>query len=200
MKPRVRQTLIWLSVGLNVAFAAGLAAVALFPNALAEPLGLQHGKPNKGGENVRPDNSGLRRGGGGSPDWFMVGTIKRLGDRLNLTPEQQAAIDEHADAIRSASRDAFREMNDQRKLMMQVILEHPEDEAKVQAVKVENRAAWDMFSDELFEGLRDIALILTPEQRAILAEEMSKPPEPREPREPREPKEPSEQKESSPQP
>lgn len=161
MKPGLRQSLIWISIGLNVAFAASLAAVALFPNALAlHPA-----------EEKKPET---KRNG---PDWYLLGTIKRLDEHLNLTQDQKATLDGLAETIKTGRRDALNEMQSQRARMMQTIILHPSDEAKVQAVMIENRAMWDMFSDELVEGLRDVVSVLTPEQRAILAGEISKPAE-----------------------
>lgn len=175
MKPALKQTLMWVSIGLNVAFAAGLTTAALFPSATAETLGLKPEKHNRPGE-VR--DGGRSRGGA---DWFLMGTIKRLEDRLNLTEAQQAAMEEQAEAVRWGGKAAMDEMRRQRTLMIQTLLLHPEDDVKVEAVKTENRLAWNMFSDDLTEDLRDVVLILTPEQRALLAEELEKsinPPEP----------------------
>ena len=146
-----------LSIGL-LATAAAFAHVS----AQADPMGgHRHGPGMMGG------GPGMMGGGAG----MMGGMLhERALDAVNATAEQRAQVRQIADAARAdlrAQHDASRALHDQ---AAQLFTQPTVDARAAEALRQQMLAQHDQASKRMLQAMLDVSRVLTPEQRAKLAE------------------------------
>ena len=117
--------------------------------------------------------NGFGRGFGGHPHWgggFMEYGIERALDEVDATPEQTEKIWKIIDAARAEMRPVARGFRDSREQVMELLGATTVDRAAAEKLRAERIAAADEASRRMTTAILDIAEVLTPEQRAELAE------------------------------
>ena len=117
--------------------------------------------------------NGFGRGFGGHPHWgggFMEYGIERALDEVDATPEQTEKIWKIIDAARAEMRPVARGFRDSREQVMELLGATTVDRAAAEKLRAERNAAADQASRRMTTAILDIAEVLTPEQRAELAE------------------------------
>lgn len=113
------------------------------------------------------------RGGMGGPGMFMGGHgIEHMLDGLNATEQQRTQIKQiaqQAAADMRAQHDTRRALRDR---AMQVFAAPNVDAAAAESVRQEMLSQHDASSRRMLQAMLDVSRVLTPEQRAQLAERM----------------------------
>lgn len=140
----------------TVATLAGLAAPALHA---APPDGPRHG---------------MMGGGHGGPGGMMMGLgSDRMLDAVNATADQRTQIRQIMDAAHAdlkAQREAGRALHDQ---LRQAFVQPTVDARTVEALRQQQVAQHDAASRRMMQAMLDVSRVLTPEQRARIAEHMA---------------------------
>ena len=151
-----------LAVGL-LAAAAALAHVS----AQAQPMGGHGPGMMGGGPGMMMGGPGMRGGGPG----MMGGMLhERALDAVNATAEQRTQIRQIMDAARTelrAQHDASRALRDQ---AVQLFTQPTVDARAAEALRQQMSAQHDQASKRMLQAMLDVSRVLTPEQRAKLAE------------------------------
>ena len=153
-----------LSIGL-LATAAAFAHVS----AQADPMGGHRHGPGMmgGGPGMMGGGAGMMGGGAG----MMGGMLhERALDAVNATAEQRAQVRQIADAARAdlrAQHDASRALHDQ---AAQLFTQPTVDARAAEALRQQMLAQHDQASKRMLQAMLDVSRVLTPEQRAKLAE------------------------------
>ena len=114
--------------------------------------------------------NGFGRGFGGHPHWgggFMEYGIERALDEVDATPEQMEKIWKIIDEARAGMRPVARGFREQ---AVELLGATTVDRAAAEKLRAERIAAADEASRKMTAAILDIAEVLTPEQRAELAE------------------------------
>lgn len=114
----------------------------------------------------------FKGGWGGMGARFAEHRFERLMDEIDASDEQQDKIWAIVDKTRSELRPVGREFRDSRGKVAELLSAPTIDKAAVEALRVERVAAIDAASKRAVAALVEAAEVLTPEQRAELAEEM----------------------------
>lgn len=124
-----------------------------------------------------PDGHGMRMeqamAGPGGPGGMFGGTMMRLLDRVNATPEQRSQIQQimHSQASEMrAQHEAGRALRQQ---AMALFAQPTVDANAVEALRQQQLALHDAASKRMTQAMIEISRVLTPEQRKQLAEQMS---------------------------
>lgn len=143
--------------------AGGLAAV------LAGGVGM--GIASDVGHGMRMGGHGphhvMKAGFGGR---FMERGMERVLDEIDATPEQQAQIWKIVDDARAELTPVGREMRAARGEVLELLTAPTVDRAAAETLRAERFAAMDAASRRMTAALLDAAEVLTPEQRAKIAE------------------------------
>lgn len=107
-------------------------------------------------------------GGGG----FMGHRIGSVLDELDATPEQEDKLWEIIDKARAEIRPTFRDFRETREEVIELLGAPTVDRAAAEKLRSERIAAIDEASRKMTAALLDAADVLTPEQRAKLAEHL----------------------------
>lgn len=148
-----------LAASALLAVAAGLAAPAL------------HAAPPEGGRH------GMMAGGPGGPGGHGGGMMMGLGsdrmlDAVGASAEQRAQIRQIMDAARAdlkSQREAGRALHDQ---MRQAFVQPTVDARAVEALRQQQMAQHDAASKRMMQAMLDVSRVLSPEQRAKIADHM----------------------------
>jgi protein CpxP len=105
-----------------------------------------------------------RHGGGG-----MHGMMRMM-DEIDTTPEQQKQLFDIFDGVRGEMRDAMIDLRATRGEVLDILGAAEIDAAAIEKIRAERMAAMDAASKTMAEALVKAAQVLTPEQRAKLAE------------------------------
>jgi periplasmic protein CpxP/Spy len=166
---RLRRPLVWL--GASVALSlAGVATVS----AVAHPMNA-HGMGDRQAMALSMPTHGGGMGGsiGGSMGGLWMGRgVDRMLDGVNATESQRAQIKQIADAARTdlqAQREAGRALRDR---AMNAFTQPNVDAREVETVRQQMLAQHDSASRRMSQAMLDISRVLTPEQRALLAQRM----------------------------
>ncbi|MEO8377646.1 MAG: Spy/CpxP family protein refolding chaperone [Candidatus Sumerlaeota bacterium] len=167
MKPATRQTILWISVGLNVAFCVALASIAFFPDASVRIIATEAHAATAAGDH-RPHRDGDKDHGGGDP---MQREFNRIAKVLDLQPEQRDRIQKMMDDGKTEGRSLFSQMKDERVKAFRTILEQPNDDATFSHVIDHSHDIHEAMAVDMLSRFRAIARELTEEQRAKLLKE-----------------------------
>lgn len=119
-----------------------------------------------GPTNANFGGHGPRHGG------FGPGGLDRILEEIDATSEQEKKLWDIADSVRDEVRPVMREMRDTREKLAELLGAPTVDTAAVEALRTERLAKLDDVSKKISTALVEAANVLTPEQRAKLAEEI----------------------------
>jgi Spy/CpxP family protein refolding chaperone len=139
--------------------AGGVAVLALAGIGAAGAMG--------GGMGPQFMEIGMRHGG-----HFAGRGLGRALEAVDATAEQEERIWAIIDGARAELRPMMREFRDTRTAVMELVAAPTIDRAAAEALRAERIAAIDEASKKLTAAALDAAEVLTPEQRARLAERM----------------------------
>ena len=141
--------------------AGGVAVLALAGIGAAGAMG--------GGHGMGPQmmEIGMRHGG-----HFAGRGLERALEAVDATAEQEKRIWEIIDGARAELRPMMREFRDTRETVMGLVSAPTIARAAAEALRAERIAAIDEASKKMTAAALDAAEVLTPEQRAKLAEQM----------------------------
>lgn len=140
---------------------AGVAVLALAGIGAAGAMGGGHGM------GARFMEMGMRHGG-----HFGGHGFGRALDAVDATAEQEERIWAIIDDARAGLRPMMREFRDTRDTVMELLAAPTIDRAAAETLRAERIAAIDEASKKIVAAVLDAAEVLTPEQRATLAEQM----------------------------
>ncbi len=157
----------WVAVGAVAAMLVGGAGVA---SAISDEGGrnMQRFGFEQGEQMGGRHGGGMmqaRWGGGGGH-----GGMGRVLYQLDLTDEQEDKIFEIMDGVRGEVRPLMREFRDTREDLVEILSAETIDRQAVETLRTERVASLDDASKTMSEALLDAAEVLTPEQRAELAD------------------------------
>jgi Spy/CpxP family protein refolding chaperone len=156
----------WVAVGAVAAMLVGGAGVA---SAISDEGGryMQRFGFEQGEQMGGRHGGGMmqaRWGGGGGHG------MGRVLNQLDLTDEQEDKIFEIMDGVRGEVRPLMREFRDTREDLVEILSAETIDRQAVETLRAERVATLDTTSKTMTEALLNAADVLTPEQRAELAE------------------------------
>ncbi|MCC6545842.1 Spy/CpxP family protein refolding chaperone [Candidatus Sumerlaeota bacterium] len=169
MKPANRQMLLWLSLGLNVAFVVALVGVAFFPEASVRILATEAraaasiGAPD--GKAPRHDDE---RGHGGDP---MKRELNRIAKVIKLEPAQRQRIETMLDNCKNEGRNLYSQMKEERVRAFKTLLEEPNNDLVFSRVIDESHDIHEAMAFDILSRFRAMVRELTPEQREKLLKE-----------------------------
>lgn len=140
---------------------------------LAVPAGLAFARgPHEGG----PEGHGRFHGAGSADEVRerMGMVAERALSRVDATAEQRTQIDAILDEAAPRAFAAKSEMKELRHEFRAEFTKADLDEARIEKLRKQGLALADEKSRDLTDTLLQVAEVLTPEQRAILGEEMAK--------------------------
>ena len=146
----------------------GLAALAVisavgFAVARSDDFGFGMGRFGMGDHMMQ-----AHMGGGG----FMEHRIGSVLDELDATSEQEDKLWNIIDKARAEIRPTFRDLRETREEVIELLGKSTIDRAAAEKLRSERIAAIDDASRKMTTALLDAAEVLTPEQRAKLAEHL----------------------------
>lgn len=169
-RPRAKRGLVkWMAVaGLGLAVAGGLGVAS----AVSDDFG-SYGRMAHmgwgGGHGMGWGDGPRMRGHEGRMGFGGPGRMFR---ELDLTDEQEDKIWDIMDGVRSDARPLFRDLRDTREELAKLLGAATIDRAAVEKLRAERIGQIDEASKKFAMAIADAAEVLTPEQRAKLAEEM----------------------------
>jgi Spy/CpxP family protein refolding chaperone len=151
----------------------GLAAAAVAGIGLAAATGGEFGR-GMGGNGWAMDGHGWGKGGHGMHasmgHGFAERGLERMLDGIDATPEQAEKIRAIVDAARGDLEPAIDGMRDTREKVAEMLGAATIDRTAAETLRAERVAAVDQASRRLTTAILDAAEVLTPEQRAELAD------------------------------
>ena len=159
--------------GLAAAAVAGIGLVAATGGEFGRGMGGEFGR-GMGGQGWAMDGHGWGKGGPGMHASMGRGFgergLERMLDGIDATPEQAEKIRAIVDAARDDLEPAIDGMRDTREKVAEMLGAPTIDRAAAEALRAERIAAVDQASRRLTTAILDAAEVLTPEQRAELAD------------------------------
>ncbi len=157
---------VTVAAGLGLASAQGQEFGSRFSWDDAGP-GMHHGMVHKAGWGWGDDDG--ERGGMGRHHGGMR-HIGRVMDELDVTPEQEKKLFAIFDGVRGEMRDTMIDFRSTRGDVLDILGAATVDRDAVEKLRAERVAALDAASKTMSAALIEAAEVLTPEQRAKLAE------------------------------
>lgn len=170
-RSRLSRTILAGTVALLGLGAIGVGVVAAQD---AAPM-LRHGMAGAGPMNggmLHEARFGEGREPGGRMAEFMDWRIERTLEDVDATPEQIARVKAIAEEARADIVPLLGEFRGTREAFAEILGAETIDRAAAETLRAERLAAMDAVSARGLEAMLDAAAVLTPEQRAALAEEM----------------------------
>ncbi len=164
-RPGVSRGLVkWIVVaGLGLGVAGGFGVASAVSDDFGGHARMAHMGWRSGGHDMRGREGGMGFGGPG---------IGRALRQLDLTDEQEDRLWKIMDGVRSEARPLFRDLQDTREELAKLLGAGSIDRAAVEKLRADRVSQIDEASKKFTAALADAAEVLTPEQRAKLAEEM----------------------------
>ncbi|MCC7391038.1 Spy/CpxP family protein refolding chaperone [Candidatus Sumerlaeota bacterium] len=163
MKPATRQTILWLSLGLNVAFVLALAGVAIFPEASARIIATDTAPAAS--PDAKPPHHGGDRERSGDP---LKREFYRIAKVIELEPAQRERIEAMLDACKKEGRSLYSQMKDERVKAFKSILSDPADDASFAKIIADSHDMHEAMALDMLSRFRAMVRELTAEQRAKL--------------------------------
>ncbi|WP_127597843.1 Spy/CpxP family protein refolding chaperone [Nitratireductor alexandrii] len=151
------------------AVVGGLALAAIAGTGLVAAAG-----GGFGGADAHMGGQFLKARMGGMGGFMMERRMGHMLDEIGATDEQQDKLWEIIDAARAEMRPMIREFRDTRKDIVNIISAPTVDREAAEKLRGERVQAMDEVSRKMTAALLDAAEVLTPEQRAKLAEHIGK--------------------------
>ena len=154
----------------NVVVGASLAACAL-----AGGLGLTAALARDGGDMHAPESGWHHRHGeAGEPGMpFMAGhMLDRMLDSVNATDDQRTRIHKIVDANQKAHQEQMDAMHALHDKVLTLMAAPKIDEAAAESLRKQGLALHDQGSKRMLQTMLEVGKVLTPEQRAQLAQRM----------------------------
>ena len=129
-------------------------------------MGMQHSYGMQG-DFAGPPMDGLRGGG------FSLQMIERIADKVNATDEQKKKLNEIASRLNQDQTTRRTAMQSMRQKTIELLSANPIDTAAVEQVRASQIQFMDEQSKQMSQAMIEAAQVLTPEQRAQLANRMS---------------------------
>ena len=129
-------------------------------------MGMQHSYEMQGDFAGSPMDG--MRGGGFSPQM-----IERIADKVNATDEQKKKLNEIASRLNQDQTTRRTAMQSMRQKTIELLSANPIDTAAVEQVRASQIQFMDEQSKQMSQAMIEAAQVLTPEQRAQLANRMS---------------------------
>jgi protein CpxP len=163
-RPRIRRgPAKWIvAAGLGLAAAGGFGVASAVGDDFGGHARMAH-MGWGGGHGMLGNDGGMGFGGQG---------IGRALRQLDLSDEQEDRIWKIMDGARSDARPLFRDLRDTREDLAKLLGAATIDRAAVEKLRADRVTRIDEASKKLATALADAAEVLTPEQRAKLAEEI----------------------------
>lgn len=152
----------------NVVVGAALAACAV-----AGGLGLTAAWARDGGDMHAPESGGHHRHGeAGEPGMpFMAGhMLDRMLDSVKATDDQRAKIHKIVDANQKTHQEQMDAMHAVHEKMLTLMAAPKIDESAAESLRKQGLALHDQGSKRMLQTMLEVGKVLTPEQRAQLAQ------------------------------